>query len=676
MMLHLMTPAARSRLASLVLLASLAAAFPCAAADVPAWISGGLPVASDDGDQTDPLLVADGLGGAIIAWSDSRPAMLGFCVQHLTSLGIPAPGWQAKGALIGGVNPSMSVDGAHGAMLAWEVSSVINYGHLVNGDPFAVGGAVSVEPPGFTESQAERGAAQPSSALKGARHNRLPIVLPDGAGGVLLAWMRLSIVADKLMFQRLDATGAALTGWIFVRPAGYAEYDPSMCSDDSAGAIFAWKAGYPGAIYAQRVRSDGSLPESWPVSGVRVCGEPGTHRATGIVPDGAGGAIVVWRDGRSGSFDQVYAQRVTRDGAIAAGWPAGGRAICTYPCDPGDSRFNSQYYEASSPLVADGAGGAFIVWSDKRADDGDIYCQHLLPDGSLAPGWPENGIALCSALGLQSRPAIAPDGAGGLLACWEDARGGEADVYAQRVSGDGARTPGWPEQGLAVCVAPGDQRGPRLIPDGGAGAIIAWEDHRNGNADIYAAQVTGDGIVPAFASLVSAAGRPGLARLVWYSGAPLDPRATIERREPTSDWARLALATADGSGLITLEDRDVLAGHRYGYRLAVPDGAGTSYRGEAWLDIAGAPRLALLAPYPNPSAGEVRVPFALPAGGGGALQLVDLAGRVIETQALDGLAAGAHVARIAAGRSLPPGLYRVRLSYAGSTLSARVAIVR
>src|SRR5262245_59509861 len=45
--------------------------------------------------------------------------------------------------------------------------------------------------------------------------------------------------------------------------------------------------------------------------------------------------------------------------------------------------------------VSDGRGGAFIVWRDNRnALSGgglSIFGQHLLVDGSVAPGWPIDG---------------------------------------------------------------------------------------------------------------------------------------------------------------------------------------------------------------------------------------------------------------------------------------------
>ena len=669
-----MNPSTRSLTAALILALVSAEAAPTLAGETPAWTRGGLPVAAGVGDQVNPTLVSDGAGGAIIAWEDNRADAVGVCVQHLTSLGVPASGWSAPGILLSRARqPWIAGEGGHGAMVAWAVSSSINFRRIVNGEPFTEAGAEVID----FAAGVPRAEALPAEIMK-VPHNELPFALPDGAGGVLLAWKRLSLSADKLMFQRLDASGAPATGWIYVRSnAGfYGEYDPSMCADGSGGAIFAWKGGYPATIMAQRMMSDGAVAPGWPASGAVVCAEPGNHRATGIVPDGAGGAIVVWRDGRGGSFEQIYAQRVTADGAIAAGWPAGGRAICTYAVDPGDSRFNGTYYEGSSPLAADGAGGAFIIWSDRRADGGDVYAQHLLPNGSLAAGWPENGLALCAAGGVQSRPAIVADGAGGAIACWEDARSGQADICAQRVTGGGLIGAAWPAEGLAVCEAAGDQRAPRLVSDGGAGAIIVWQDGRDGTADIYAAHVTADAVVPTLVSLVSAEGRPGLARLVWHSADALGTRATVERTEVAGEWTPLADLSTSGNGLITFEDRDVIAGHRYGYRLAIAEGSGLSLRGEVWLEIAESAGLSLGAPYPNPSPGEVHVPFLLPAGGGGTVELLDLSGRAVETRTLEAQGAGAHVVRLAAGRPLPPGLYTVRLSHAGSRLITRFAIVR
>jgi len=646
-----------------------------------AWASGGVPVIVADGVQSVPVLTSDGAGGAIIVWQDAR-----VFAQHLTSRGTIAPGWPQGGLpLLAGYDPRVASDGAGGAIVAWTYGLYV-YCQRVRADGVQVPGwPASATTPGFKGPIHSAGPAYPSAdrsspapmAPEKLPHEVVPTVLPDGAGGVFVAYQRLSLVSNNVVVKRLDAGGALAAGPTYLATGYRSDTEHSLCSDDSGGVIVAWAAwgGYDYDIVAQRVRRDGTIAPGWPAAAAPVCTAPGHQRATGIVEDGAGGAIIVWQDARNGTFDQVCAQRVMRDGSIAAGWPANGRPVCVYPSDPGIYRYNGSYSESFSSVAPDGAGGAFVVWSDRRDDAGDIYCQHVLPDGSLAPGWPENGIGLCAAAGTQRLPTIAADGSGGAMACWEDGRDGAAkDIYAQRITSAGALAPAWPANGLAISTSPGVQTLPRIVSDGELGAIIAWHDERNGNPDIYAGRVTGDAVVPVLASLLSAEGRPGLARLVWFAADPRGSRTTVYRREAVGDWAALATVAPDGSGRITFEDRTVLAGHRYGYRLGIFDGGAERLQGETWLDIAAAPALALSAPYPNPSSGDVYVPFALPGSERGELELVDLAGRVIEAQPLEG--AGSRVMRVRGSTPLAPGVYFVRLTHAGRSLTARVAIVR
>jgi hypothetical protein len=83
-----------------------------------------------------------------------------------------------------------------------------------------------------------------------------------------------------------------------------------------------------------------------------------------IVPDDAGGAIVVWRDFRNGATSDVYAQRVDATGTPQ--WTANGTAICV--------EANNQEWPA---IVSDGAGGAIIAWQDARFFWDHIYVQRV-----------------------------------------------------------------------------------------------------------------------------------------------------------------------------------------------------------------------------------------------------------------------------------------------------------
>src|SRR5512139_533528 len=85
--------------------------------------------------------------------------------------------------------------------------------------------------------------------------------------------------------------------------------------------------------------------------------------------------------------------------------------------------------------------------------------------------WAGNGVALCTATGNQQNPQIAPDGAGGAIVTWQDGRSGGGDIYAQRVRADGTADPGWPAQGVALCTAAFNQTVPQIVTDGAGGAI-------------------------------------------------------------------------------------------------------------------------------------------------------------------------------------------------------------
>jgi len=75
----------------------------------------------------------------------------------------------------------------------------------------------------------------------------------------------------------------------------------------------------------------------------------------------------------------------------------------------------------------------------------------------------------------QINPKIVSDGAGGALMTWEDFRNGvTSDIYAQRVSVTGVVATGWNVNGVAICVSAGNQSHPQIISDSSNGAIITW----------------------------------------------------------------------------------------------------------------------------------------------------------------------------------------------------------
>ncbi len=223
----------------------------------------------------------------------------------------------------------------------------------------------------------------------------------------------------------------------------------------------------------------------WNPLGAPVCGNPcaaGNHLVT---PDGDGGIYVTWTDRRdpTGTDDDVYAQRLTALGVPAAGWPATGLPICVLPKS-----------QVPTSIAPDGQGGAIAVWYDLRHEaEVDLYAQRVMGDGSIAPGWPLNGAPVTRAPGGQSFGFMTPDGTGGAFVAWDDG----VDVYAQHLSPDGSVASGWPVDGLPICIEAGFQSATGIVADGLGGAVIVWGDGRRLPlaADTYAQRILSDGSI-------------------------------------------------------------------------------------------------------------------------------------------------------------------------------------
>src|SRR5688572_2900657 len=100
-------------------------------------------------------------------------------------------------------------------------------------------------------------------------------------------------------------------------------------------------------------------------------------------------------------------------------------------------------------------------------------------------------LGLCSVEDVQ----IETDGVGGAIIAWEDCRNGQADIYAHHVRFDGTVDPAWPVSGRVVAAFFGTQRSPTIVSDGLGGAIIAWEDFRSGQYAVYTQHVRADGTI-------------------------------------------------------------------------------------------------------------------------------------------------------------------------------------
>jgi hypothetical protein len=219
-----------------------------------------------------------------------------------------------------------------------------------------------------------------------------------------------------------------------------------------------------------------SVHAQWADDGIPLCTAGGGQDSPVITYDGTGGAVIVWTDTRSPVNADIYAQGVAADGVIR--WFPTGMPVCT-----------ASNYQSNPIVIPDGANGTIICWQDARGSTPDIYAQKLSVIGYIQ--WASNGVAICTGKTGLGLGAMVSDGAGGAIITWHDRRDFYNGIFAQRIDSNG--TVMWTTNGVTVCSLVEHQQYPALAPDGSGGAIIAWEDRRDGNYDIYAQRLDSNG---------------------------------------------------------------------------------------------------------------------------------------------------------------------------------------
>lgn len=256
----------------------------------------------------------------------------------------------------------------------------------------------------------------------------------------------------------------------------------AVIPDGDGGAIITWadrRSGSTNDIYAQRISEEGTV--LWNMNGVPICTAADNQYAPSIVTDDSGGAIITWYDRRSGTNNDIYAQHINSDGLVQ--WTADGVIVSAAT----DNQYN--------PTIAtDGNHGAIITWEDRRTSGVyDIYAQRVNSAGTML--WTADGVPVCTATLEQNKPKIMTDGMGGAIIHWLDHRSGvDDDIYAQRINSAGL--PQWTADGVAICTAVGTQASPNMVSDANGGAILTWQDFRIGsNPNIFAQRINAAGVV-------------------------------------------------------------------------------------------------------------------------------------------------------------------------------------
>lgn len=324
------------------------------------WTANGVPACVFPQQQETPAVVADGTGGAVVAWRDQR-ALGGrqIYAQRVSSGGQLL--WGAEGLRIGSSKSadqySPSLHRSDGMILFsygetrggfsntnWIVAQTIDEtGQLLWGPdgvdvvegvrtvhsvPDGSGGLVVFgrlrdEPDGFRFQRvlSDKSVAWPAPVDLAATvpFTALFNAVPDGTGGIILAYLESGVVnAAPLRVARVSGDGTLAwsgasttltsTNIIISQP-------PVLAPDGSGGAFVAWVSYRPRDVHVQHITSRGT--HLWGAEGAVVPDLSGTERATSIISDGVGGVFLSFTTSSS-----LRAQRLDSSGA--AQWQSNG----------------------------------------------------------------------------------------------------------------------------------------------------------------------------------------------------------------------------------------------------------------------------------------------------------------------------------------------------------------
>jgi len=502
-----MTPRSVTGCTILLVLALVASASQADA--VSAWRKDAALVKTAGDQGLHLAVVSDGVDGAVVVWHNRLSSQI--LMQRLDSRGNKL--WGTPRAVANTrwdkFLPSAAADGQGGVITAWiegrkGLCTPAFWGECdVYSQRHDAAGLPLWNTKGMPVALAERNQGTSGIALAG-----------DGKGGVFLAWEDARPPdCCKVFAQHLGSDGKPLwkTDGLRISPEptlviGPMDAAPRIAGDGKGGAIIAWinnqvdpNLAKP-TLNVQRVSTRGK--SLWAEGGVPV-GHP-SHGSFSMAGDGFGGVLLAFTVLGADGFAKVAGQRVN-----ASGEPLWG--------SEGVVAGASTYYQEVPDIVADGTGGAILVWVDHRNydpttyDNSDIFAQRFSASG--VPQWPSAGLPLCTLPGPQDNPRLVADGRGGVIVVWRDCRDypdrdacfDGADIYAQHVTAGGTQR--WRTNGMSVTKARGTQGVPYGMPprnslqmtsDLSGGAILAWPDGRNGfcgnawfmtECDVYAQRI-------------------------------------------------------------------------------------------------------------------------------------------------------------------------------------------
>ena len=426
------------------------------------------------GVHTKHPTVAAGPSGFLVAWTDShsknndiKGTVVDLQGKVFTQNGTPICGVPADKS-----HPWAAFDGVN-FLVVWQDLRNLSSGVDIYGTRVSSTGVV-LEPLGFALSTA-------------TNEQEFPIVTPH-SGGYLALWQDRRVSNFNDIYGALVSSAGKVTGAPNISGETNYQIKP-FAAQGKQNTLAVWedlRDGNSYSVYGARISLTGAVLDT---QGIPIS-TTANQQSMATVGAGGGGYLVVWQDRRS-----VASSPISQVDLFGVRVSSAGQVL-----DPAGIQITMAMDDQKEPAVAFGGGQYLVVWQDLRNSSTviDVYGARVSAAGKVLDA---TGIPISSGAGERSAPAVAFDGTQ-FLVVWQDRRnsGTQYDIYGARVDGAGKVLD---PAGIAVSQASAFQRFPAVAHDG-TRFLVAWQDRRKGNYDIYGARVDAAGKVLDTAGVVIA----------------------------------------------------------------------------------------------------------------------------------------------------------------------------
>ncbi|MCK4359549.1 MAG: T9SS type A sorting domain-containing protein [Candidatus Cloacimonetes bacterium] len=500
------------------------------------WNAGGTLICSASYDQEEVKMSPDGAGSFIFTWRDKRNENDNdIYAQRVDINGNLLWASDQEVCVVGGSiqeNPRITMASDGGAIIVWEDNRNDWEFKDIYGQKIDLDGNIVWTSNGIPICIEEN-------------HQRNPRLVGDNYGGGWFVWddgRTGGATNEDIYVQHVDSCGDIqfLENGKEICIENGQQFSP-LIKKNSSGEIFvSWGLLIAGekpittGICIQIFDNDGNilLEENGEIIYYGLCGDALDHQ---ILPNGEN-SVITWIDNRNPTTGrQIYMQVLNNDGSV--GLDENGKSITVSTVSDQENLDAALYIESDSLVV---------VWHQVIEGFNKVFAQLVDMEGNSI--WSDNGLAVCSCIGDQEGPKVSveyvndrsydyyvgwmdtpifadpricgqkirngelqwgseaiiignPDGQDRItdlvdrFFIWQNEVWHNYNIYVKLVNDDGTTADGWPENGLLVCGAPGDQQNAKGIMTP-LGLLVVWEDMRDSLTlrNIYGQIVTYDGV--------------------------------------------------------------------------------------------------------------------------------------------------------------------------------------